>query len=70
MKPLISRYKQELAGAVAGAIMGWLYWYYVGCASGTCPISSSPVVSTLYGGLLGILGIGVFKKENKQSKTK
>lgn len=50
--------------------MGWLYWYYVGCASGTCPISSSPVVSTLYGGLLGILGIGVFKKENKQSKTK
>jgi len=62
MKPMIGRYKLEIAGAAAGAVIGWLYWYFVGCASGTCPITSSPVVSTLYGALLGTLGFSTFKK--------
>ena len=62
MKTIIGRYKLEIAGAAAGAAIGWLYWYYVGCASGTCPITSSPVVSTLYGALLGTLGFSTFKK--------
>ncbi len=38
---------------LAGA--GFAYYAFVGCASGTCPITSSPVVSTLYGGLLGVV---------------
>jgi hypothetical protein len=40
---------------VAGALGGFLYWKFVGCASGTCPIKSVWYLSTLYGALLGFL---------------
>ena len=40
-------------GLIIGGIAGYLYWYFVGCTSGSCPITSSPVNSTLYGGLVG-----------------
>ncbi|PZR41793.1 MAG: hypothetical protein DI538_00250 [Azospira oryzae] len=42
-------------GIVTGAVMGYLYWYFVGCASGSCAITSSPVNSTCYGGVMGWL---------------
>jgi hypothetical protein len=34
-------------GIVVGAIAGYLYYFYVGCASGTCAITSKPLNSTL-----------------------
>ena len=40
-------------GVVIGAIAGYLYYFYVGCASGTCAITSKPLNSTLYGALMG-----------------
>jgi Family of unknown function (DUF6132) len=40
-------------GIVIGAVSGYLYWYFAGCESGRCAITSSPVNSTLYGSLLG-----------------
>ena len=40
---------------LAGAGAGYLYYFFVGCASGTCPISSNPLISTLYGGVIGWL---------------
>lgn len=55
-------------GIVIGAVSGYLYWYFVGCASGSCAITSSPVNSTLYGGLMGGLVINMFNssKGNKE----
>lgn len=44
-----------IAGGVLGAAAGWLYWKYVGCATGTCPITARPVSSSLYGALIGVL---------------
>ena len=46
-------------------IAGYAYWYFVGCESGQCAITSSPVNSTLYGTLMGALTLSLFKKENK-----
>lgn len=40
---------------VLGMAAGYLYYRFVGCASGACIITSNPVISTLYGGLLGWL---------------
>lgn len=40
-------------GVVVGLIAGYAYYYYIGCASGTCAITSKPLNSTLYGGLMG-----------------
>ena len=52
-------------GMTIGALGGYLYWYYVGCVSGTCAITSSPVNSTLYGGLMGVLIVNVFEGKKK-----
>ena len=52
-------------GVVIGAIAGYAYYYYVGCVSGTCAITSKPVNSTLYGGLMGGLLFNLFVKEKK-----
>ena len=57
-----------LIGAFIGAISGFLYWKYVGCITGTCSITSSPINSTLYFALMGTLVFGSFKKEKKHVK--
>lgn len=38
-----------------GGLSGFLYWRFVGCSTGTCPITSHWYASTLYGMLLGWL---------------
>jgi hypothetical protein len=38
-----------------GAIIGYLYYFYIGCNSGSCPIQSNPYFSTLYGALIGLV---------------
>ena len=59
----ISKYKLAIIGVILGAVGGYLYYYYVGCVSGTCPITSKPLNSTLYGAMMGGLILSIFKKE-------
>lgn len=47
-------------GVSVGLLGGFAYWHFVGCASGTCPITFKPINSTLYGGLLGYLFVNAF----------
>ncbi len=54
-----------LIGILLGSVAGYLYWYFIGCNSGSCAIASSPVNSTLYGALMGFLLVGSFRKEEK-----
>lgn len=54
-------------GIVVGAIAGYLYYFYIGCASGTCAITSKPLNSTLYGALMGGLVFNMFVKSPKKS---
>ncbi|MBS1519013.1 MAG: rhodanese-like domain-containing protein [Bacteroidetes bacterium] len=42
-------------GIVVGGVAGFLYWKFIGCASGTCPITSNKFISIAYGALLGSL---------------
>lgn len=57
-----------IIGIILGAVGGYLYWHYIGCVSGTCPITSSPIMSTIWGALLGGLLLSMFKKDKKESK--
>ena len=57
-----------IIGIVAGATIGFSYWYFIGCNTGTCAITSSPINSTIYGGLMGILVVNSFS-ENGKEKT-
>ncbi|MBN8641590.1 MAG: hypothetical protein J0L86_07260 [Flavobacteriales bacterium] len=52
-------------GVIVGTIAGYAYYYYVGCASGSCAITSKPINSTLYGSLMGGLLFNLFVKEKK-----
>jgi Family of unknown function (DUF6132) len=42
-------------GMVAGGVLGFGYYKLVGCSSGTCPLTSNPYISTIYGAVLGTL---------------
>tara|TARA_R110000765_G_scaffold52811_1_gene106145 strand:+ start:111 stop:305 length:195 start_codon:yes stop_codon:yes gene_type:complete len=53
-------------GVVIGAIAGYLYYAEIGCLSGTCAITSKPINSTLYGGLMGGLLFSIFIKSSKK----
>lgn len=55
MKEFIKKNILLILFAFAGAVAGFLYWKFIGCLSGTCPIKSVWYWSTLYGGLLGFL---------------
>lgn len=60
---LILKYRLTIFGLIAGAIGGYLYYYYVGCIDGSCVITSKPFNSTLYGAVLGGLLLNMFQKE-------
>jgi hypothetical protein len=53
-------------GIAIGALAGYAYYFYVGCASGTCAITSKPLNSTLYGALMGGLVFNMFVKDTKK----
>lgn len=63
MSSWILKNKLSIIGIVFGAIAGFMYWNFVGCASGTCMITSKPINSSLYGALMGYLIFNIFKKE-------
>ena len=65
MNSFIKNNLLTIIGITLGAIGGFAYYKYVGCASGTCMITSKPLNSTLYGALMGSLFFNIFKKEKK-----
>lgn len=65
---LLKKNWKIIVGMIAGAIGVFFYWKYVGCSTGTCPISSSPIISTFYGALCGGLLGGLFISKNINSK--
>ncbi|MBQ4913844.1 hypothetical protein J8L85_05305 [Maribacter sp. MMG018] len=55
-----------IAGTLIGGVAGYLYYAEIGCLSGTCPITSKPLNSTLYGGVVGGLLFHTFVKQKKK----
>ncbi|TAH25896.1 MAG: hypothetical protein EAZ07_05850 [Cytophagales bacterium] len=64
MSSLISKYRISIISTIVGAIMGYLYFYFIGCSSGSCSITSKPINSSIYGAILGILINNSFSKSN------
>ena len=48
-----SLFWKPFLGVILGGLAGFLYYYFVGCTSGTCAITSNPYLSIIGSGFLG-----------------
>ena len=58
----IKKHFLTIIGILIGSLGGYAYYFFVGCASGSCAITSNPLNSTLYGAMMGGLLFSAFKK--------
>lgn len=49
-----------------GGVAGFAYYYFIGCNSGSCAITSNPYISTTYGMIMGLL----LSIDSKKEKSK
>lgn len=74
MNNLLRKYGIYIVFAVAGAIGGYLYWYYIGCNTGTCPLTSKWYSTSIYGAILGYLSgdvvFSIFKSTRDKNVVK
>lgn len=59
-----------LASAIGlGLLAGFLYWRFVGCTSGSCPLTAKWYTSTLFGGVFGYLIGDSFTSKQKGNQS-
>lgn len=51
---MLMKYKNAI-GILAGGTLGFAYYWFIGCATGMCPLTSNPWISTIVGGIFGAL---------------
>ena len=44
-----------ILGVVVGGGLGFAYYKFIGCATGACPLTRHPVISSISGAVLGAL---------------
>lgn len=54
-------------GAGIGAALGYAYYYFIGCNSGSCAITSNWHISTIYGATMGVLLAYPARKKEKDN---
>lgn len=62
MREKLKKRLKPILFTVGGALVGLIYYCFVGCASGSCPLTSHPLVTMAYMGLAGWLLSGIFGK--------
>lgn len=58
-----------ILGAALGAVGGYAYYHFIGCSSGSCPITSNPYMSVIFGAVIGYLFLDLFKKSEKKNEN-
>ncbi len=67
MKIFFKKYLIQIIVTLVGAVGGFLYYYFIGCSSGSCPITSNPYISIVWGGVMGYLLSDIFKKKETKA---
>ncbi|MDA3912078.1 MAG: DUF6132 family protein [Bacteroidales bacterium] len=71
IKSIIKKHRLSIIGAIVGGVGGYLYWYYVGCLSGTCPMKQLWYYNAILGALVGLfLADFIQTMINKRKKRK
>ncbi len=65
MATFIKKHKLSFGGILVGGILGYLYYHFIGCTTGSCAITSKPLNSTVYGMIIGYLMFSVFQNSEK-----
>ncbi len=63
----IKRRIPSIIGLIIVGIGGYIYYLTIGCSSGSCPITSNPWLSVLWGLILGYLIGDLFTKKKKEN---
>ncbi|MBI3232035.1 MAG: hypothetical protein HYZ51_03080 [Candidatus Doudnabacteria bacterium] len=64
----MDKFKRPLLIAIGGLLGlagGYFYWQQIGCASGSCPITSNPIHSSIYGAVMGGLLLSIITNSKK-----
>jgi Family of unknown function (DUF6132) len=48
-------FRRPFLGVLLGSIAGFLYYHFVGCSTGSCPITSHSYTLIPFGGVMGYL---------------
>ena len=62
MKLKLKKWLCPFLFTIGGALTGLGYYYAVGCSTGSCPITSNPIITMIYMGVVGLLLSGLFGK--------
>ena len=62
------KWKKLLVLMFLGGAAGFAYYYFVGCVSGSCPLTSNPYLMTGYGMGAGLVLGWDFKKKPKKEQ--
>jgi hypothetical protein len=57
MKPIVIM----TVSVLVGGALGYANYRFIGCKTGTCPLSANPWISTVYGMVVGGMVGGMFK---------
>ena len=60
MKDLMKKWLRPALFILGGGLVGLGYYYLLGCSTGSCAITASPLTSMAYMALVGWLLSGVF----------
>jgi hypothetical protein len=60
---------RKVSPVVIGAALGYAYYFFIGCRTGSCPITSNPYISTLYGAFAGLILALPSKKKTGENKN-
>lgn len=51
--PVTGTWLIRAASVLLGGGAGFLYYRFIGCKTGACPLTGNPWISTLYGAFIG-----------------
>jgi len=68
-KMVMKKYKVQISGFLIGGIAGYFYYSLIGCKTGACPLTGNAYISTLFGGIFGLLLVDVIKDLFRPKKS-
>lgn len=54
-KVVKNKYFKKIFPPLLGALLGYLYYYFIGCTGNSCPITSNPWSTIFFGALIGLI---------------